>query len=700
MNFDGLPEDQASGLRSFVRLLKSTSLGTDFPKPIQREIWKSYCINRKVLLGMSDQVPLDIWTFLWTIFAKTAIENPERLPRLRALAENMEHAGITLRDTQMLVYLEACYLSRDREKALARWRALTGSLGGEKSAVFKQFWELGTKMLAMNGNPEEALDSAIILFRGAPDANARIIIPIIAAWIMSKDDKRLEKAWALYQRLRSALSEDIEMADFDAITAIFLGADQPGLALGAFRDMMAMADQQVPRRSASTPILEDVFKKPNLDVTSKEMEDIDWSNFQVLARLPSGKRNAFFLGSWIKKLLGEKQVTAALQVLELMRKYRIRPYAIQLNGVVGALLRSKTVKGQAEGEKIAWEMIKARMEFLKSKDRVPLLQGPARPVFSAGKDNFLRAVGDLTLTPLATAETLALLIENYRRRNLHPYVQDLWALSNTLRIRPNTYILNQLLLSYYKAQDPWSAMKILHECVDEHHVVPDLETIKWLWEHLKQRKLLLKPPTQASARLLFAFTVKYLPSSNTTDEEDNALLKEIYNLVILCFGLVDDQVGTAIAMRTFQQDLGMHPQEETSRKIIAQLAASSTPYLRRPEVAVHPFRPPRSRRTEIKSVLNSVTMQRAEELQSQGIDLALIDEKAKGRESIDVLTELLKALFLSRVGELAETQDEKKAEKGKVMKWSAEELQQVIAKRYVKDAAKMMGVPHIRPWND
>lgn len=745
--YENSSEDSVTGhkqfvIRKLVLELKKMALGKALDERQQAMLWTRYTNARKLFHDDGIRISPDCWTFLWHALHNTADINSRTLSRLKILAEDMQSVGVTLTDAQILFYLDAWYLGGHRSEALDRWRSLTGSLGKTTSAVFGPYWVLGIRMLALESRAQEALDAVAVLFKDAPDSDPRIVIPVINAWLVSDDERRLQKAWLVYQHVHSALYKTIQMKDYDAIAEIFLQNDLPGLALGVFRDMMACADHKNDPNAAPVTLLKPDFVQLSLDtthgedleITHRRMQDIDWSEFQALARLPKKKRNRFFFGSWIKKLLGENDVTGALQVVRLMDEYRIRPASVQQNGILGALLRSKNAKAVAMGEKMGWEMIRVRLESAAASQRKPVLNSPATLVLSAGKNDYLLAAGALRTVPPATAETLALLIESYRRRRLHDYVEDLRNVLKWSGLRPTTYILNQFLLSYHRIRDYHSAMDIYNEFYHHYRLTPNIDTVKWLWHICKQEGNSLNqrpPPNQHSVRWLFATTVKYLPSSANSKIETEAMA-EIYDVIIGCFGRVDDQVGTAIAVRVFQVRYAIYPTEPTIQKIIRQVALSDgtmptmkKPFQRRSSQA--------EKEAEIKEVLQGVVNKRFKVLKARGVDPESMDVHAKGRENVFILTELLRSLYDRKVGSLAakkariaepyemaiitypllaeeagELDVAAAISKDRLLLEREMEYRDVIDKyrktidleQNFKTAAGIMGVPGVRPWDD
>ncbi|RFU32040.1 hypothetical protein B7463_g4311, partial [Scytalidium lignicola] len=676
---ESLPSVYSQHITALNGLLKQALLKTSIDPSIQKATWKSYSMCRNAIVSSAHFVPPGAWSVLWNILDVPLDQGGslDRMAHIKCLAEDMENVGISLDVPQRLSYMEAIFICGDYEKATSQWKATKTSLGRNTDSL-KDYWELGVRMFCQMGKVDEALKAAEVLLNRSDDPMAAVIIqPIIQACLSSNTENAVQKAWALYIRLRIYLGTQITMDSFDAVSSALLNANQVDLALGVFKDMMLLGrkgeiDQDSVELYKTTLRIQHNIRSMQIDD-----DELHWKDTQALVTLPSKFNNKFFFGSWIKKLIGEGDLESASKIFDLMRQRGITPDARHLNGLIGAWLRAGTVTTQQMAEDMAWKMIDTRLEFVRRREMRSELEVPLQAVLSPSKLDY-RSI--TPRVPKATIETFSILVEHYRRRQKQEKLLDLYDTLRKSQIRPDTFFMNQLLLSdlrSHRKQWAWSTYTTL---VKRSGVRPDLDTYACLWQLMKKAKdpVLTRESRRdnfTTCRYLFAEMVQR--ASSLIEKEQ--FPRELYDLIITSFGLSDDQPGTAVALRALQRYFNIYPNEDTVRSIILQLARVG-------HVNAAGVRPRRlnlnsatkERINQVTKVLHTFKRARENILLNQGIVFDELDDQGKLEESILLLSDLLRYVAGSRIVDETEISD---------------------VSQLSKIAAEEMAVPDCVPWD-
>lgn len=644
-----------------------------------KDLWKWYTHCRNNLSAAWEAVPSSAWKVLWEAFSRICPENPNRMAHIRRLLADMKLAGVQLDKPQSLLYIEALFLEGKIKGAISQWESDQTALAYDPSTA-RNYWELGVRMLANDDQPDRAQQATDILISGIGNTDYRVLIPIIRSWLKSHDPAAVQRAWATYVRLKFLLGSEMEMKDYDAVAGAFLAAQQTDLALAVFRDMMLSADPGLGDCDSVA-----VYKRTlrlNEDLRSFKLapEELSWRSQEAFTALPRNKQNKYFYGSWIKKLIGDGEVDWAAQVAGLMYQRGILPDPRYMNGIIGAWLRSGAAANHRKAEDLAWKMIAARLEFVRSRDQFGLVS-PLRPMRTTEKKAFDRPSSFSQITTSATIETFCILINFYQRRRRGDRVQEICAAIKAAKIKPNTSFLNDMILvgaMQNRKQWTWNAYIQL---VSEDGVAPDHDTFTILWQMMKDH-VEGKPRSDfPSPRVLFAETARWPQTGKL-----GTLSREAYELILECFVLADDQIGTSIALRAMQHLFGLYPTDETIANMVLQLAKTG----HRKVVRQFPRRQERaadlkSRMSRITEAADAVKEQRMKALLARGIDLENMDDTTRSEEAITILSDLLRFAARSRIvhpldGGMAEEPSETN---------SVQELEQ--------QAAEEMGVPQCAP---
>jgi hypothetical protein len=625
-------------------------------KRVRKDLWRWYAMSRSWLKSDWNSIPPQVWQILWKEFSVEAADNPDRLAHIIVLGGDMEAAKVPLRPQQTLQYIEALYLQEDKADAISRWESVRHSLTlDERTAV--EYWALGARMLANDGKPARAQEAMDVLLNGlAGVSEARALIPIMKAWLHFDEPGALQMAWATYIRLKVWIGDQLEMQDYDEVVAMLMDKGRTDLALAVFRDMMLTGDAMASRYDSVALYQQLIPNKSLKSLKSFKIgpEETKWTSSNKLTALPAKFRNKFFFGSWLKKLVGDGQVDWAANVVELMSQRGIRPDATYLNGIIGAWFRTGAEESIERGTEMGWKMIAARLEFVRQRaqqrqanyefDRPVRLQ-----MSESGKDDFVRP-STLRVEAKATLETFSVLLQHYMQVGDKARVQELLSTLKAAEIRPTAPFVNTVLeLGTIIKNRPW-VWNLFVEFVDHEHVTPDQDMMTLMWKNMKDNVDPVITPSLKNRigfpepRVLFAAMVR----SCTPKKE--AIPRELYDQIILCFGLSDDQIGTAVALRAMQRIYGVYPTESTVRSVVLQLAKVNAKN-------VAGYRPRRlninkdtqRRITEIGDILKSLKEQRAAQLEAQGVVIGEMSAEQQAEESLKLICTLLKRATEARL---------------------------------------------------
>ncbi|KAK0628417.1 hypothetical protein B0T17DRAFT_487167 [Bombardia bombarda] len=446
------------------------------------ECWKFYSAARKTLATSWASVPREVWDFLWMVLSweGSGVENVNRMRHIYVLTKDMQAAGLTLRDSQQLLAIEAMFIEGWQDEAIEAWKKAVVTLGS-KPETFKNYWELGVRMCCLRGDVDRAQRAADTLLKSSASADeppaARILFPIIRA--LAVKEATTEQAWAAYQQLRELLGDDMKIEDYDEVITSFLVGNCVEHGLQAFVDMM-FSDA--------------------IDIRGR-------------TKLPTVVSNHFFTGKWLKRLIGAGDLDGAYKVVVYLQRKGVASSPIQLNGLIGAWIRSETAENLDKAENLAWSMIRARVEYVQMRKRTAEMHVPIRfydpspqiqpsPVATTGEEGEQPGIVETEdFTPpthfrsatRASSETFSLLAENYAARGMHDRLQDLWAVLEQAEIGTSSFMMNQLIRSYAQNSQPDEALGLYERLVTrDRRVRPDAHTYLALFNSLSVNRLIVR----------------------------------------------------------------------------------------------------------------------------------------------------------------------------------------------------------------
>jgi hypothetical protein len=475
-------------------------------------VYRAYHTARLSLASAWAHVPIAVWDFLWDVFSADESINVHRLSHISSLARDMSEAKVILNPAQQLLTIEAVFVDGWESKAIDNWKRCMSSLGDGGADTFQSFWELGVRMYCRTGDLDQAQRAVDKLLQ--QNSDPRILMPIIRTRSERGTAEDQESAWLAYRRMRELLGQSITLSDYDQVISYFLTANQTENALYAFVDMMS--DGQI-----------DLKKQKSM---------------------PSVVANKFFLGKWLKRLIGAGDLDGAHNVIEFMREKGVQAAPIHVNGLIGAWHRSGGAENADKAEALAWKLIEMRIKFVAAR--------------KAGKgSSFLNSVMVPAPYPRATLETFSVLAENYRVRGLHDQMGGLWDAFKEAEISPDAFMMNQLLESHIQAGQPGLAVDLYESLVQDRGVSPDSYTFSALWKTLGVNRLHIVSEDNrweevGATRRLFSETVKFRALFQPSGMDGQLARKILHS-----FRRVKDIAGFLVALTSLKQLFGFLPSE-------------------------------------------------------------------------------------------------------------------------------------------
>ncbi|KAF7503854.1 hypothetical protein GJ744_003051 [Endocarpon pusillum] len=596
-------------------------------------LWRSYrrcCYN---IQNFPSTVPPQVWDVLWR--TQTDLSHRHGIKKVLRLAKDMLSQSATpLSPQQILVYLECLRLEKYLETAIQCWNENRSSLG-RNAQVAKQFWALGVQLYSDNDQPGEAESIALQCLEGSL-ADTGILVPVIDSWARNGTANCLEKAWASYLHVSKQSGTEVNLEDYEKISATLLKHGHSNMALAVFKDTALRRINRSEYDSFHT-FQRLASKIGEIQSSAINAHEVSRVSLNALTVLPRFLQNKFFFAFWIKGLLGHGQVDEAAKVVELMYERGVKPDAKHLNGIVGAWLRDGSDEARNRAEQMAWSMINARIDFVRNR----AMNVKNRDVVSCAN----RPI------PPATIETFSILLLHYTRRCQFDLAENVTKMmTEEALIAPNVYIWNHWLYAALRAKNLEKVWALYLNM--QRHVQPDLETFACLWDSAKlqwDRSRSAQYEDFPTARRLFKGMATWMPQLPEAQliRTKQEFSRDLHNQIIRVFCLSQDLPGTLCALHGLVQLFKEYPDSDTTRIIVIQLAHLLPP----DSLSVGVRRKSSTMKTALSAVnniLQIVTEQRAITLKAKGLDPDRLDETTQKQFQLDFLSDLL-VVFLKRL---------------------------------------------------
>lgn len=580
-------------LNLFLRSARNIDIDAVRPNDIKRT-WKYYSAARRALSASWDKVPAEVWAFLWRVLSWEGEGNANRMGHIYLLVKDMNAAGVSLTESQQLLGIEAMFIEGFRAEAIETWKKMVSVLGSRTELpTYREYWELGVRMCSLYGDVDRAQRAANVLLESSQEVDPRILLPLIRA--CAQKEVTADKAWELYHRLRDMLGDSMQIEDYDEVIGSFLSMNRTEYGLQAFVDMMF-----------SSPV-----------------------NIRGKTKLPSAVGNQFFLGKWLKRLIGAGDLDGAYRVLKYMEERGIMGSAIQFNGLIGAWLRSETAEGLEKAEQLAWAMIRSRLLFVELRQREATFDWPLQLRMTGTRATADKSTG-LNFVPKATLETFSLMAENYRSRGLEESMEALWGAFGDAEIATDAFMMNQMIESYSQHAKFKTALDFYYDMTQKHHILPNGHTFLALFNSLSINRLTVKSEDLLEqdvvlARRFFHEMVEY-PWVFDSEWMHQTLPK----LILQSFLRLRDYAGLLAASRAMRELFWFVPTEALLLELSAGTKVVRNPNKRNIELMINSSK-------KIESWLQ----QRHEELLKEGRSMENLNPEEKALELGLILEKLI-----------------------------------------------------------
>lgn len=500
-------------------------------------IWDAFKNLGPLICKGQVLVSRETWDALWTIYSHEAKGrgNVVKMARIRSLYYTMINSGAFLSEEQHLLAIEAIFEDGKTGEALDTWKRLAAERGiQEESAATIDYWELGVRMFANLGDIARAERASKALFeRASPatPADSRVLLHLLRAYLAEPDTA--EKGFLLYRRMRdlaTELGKPMDIGDFDDVIVLFLNSGHTDYAMYAFTDMMF----------AGTV------------------------NLYGKSKLPSHVKNSFFFGKWLKRLIGAGDLDNAYKVLVYMQKNGVMAASIQVNGLIGAWLRTGTVRNRAKAVKLADAMIRSRRAFVDLRERQLLTEWPMRLVDNRPDSSLSRQDSDLDygLVPRASVETFVILAGNYRERMLFAPLERLFVAYKECQMPDDAMMMNELMMAAVAQNRGDKARELYQLMVHKHDILPSSDTFAILFSALEVNLLRgasVRPHKVAEYQRDVRSAFRDMLASGwvyAAKSKNNRLTDAHVRLILHSFRKTNDWAGLATALEGLRFTLG------------------------------------------------------------------------------------------------------------------------------------------------
>ena len=594
-------------------------------------------------------VPTNTWNVMFKAQANAAMQDESHwASRLLILVDDMRIAGQELHPQQSLLHMEALRFVGREDEAVEEWQRLRNMLEND-THVSAEYELVGVRLFISQGNLEKAEEVASNYLQAGHGSESRILIPVMDAWLQRQEQDGLKHAWALYLRLRVQLGDDMNLKDYDSVCLSFLREGHVDIAIAVFKDMMLMgqasSQDSVNLYRKSMGLLR---KVEDGTITTLELDKVALTAITVL---PRSFQNKYFYAGWMKRLIGMDEADSAAAVVNLMYEREITPDAMYLNGIIGAWMRTKSDSLKSEAEKMAWAMIRQRLDFVQKRKR----QASPDPLQGLGSGLSVVPIPHRVerLTPAANVETFSLLLRYYSQRARYEQVQMLQQVLELAEIRPNSFWTNHLLFMDLRRGEH-TALWNRYLSMPDSKVTPDMDTFTCLWDCQRAHLACIKT-NKASCqipgpRIMMREMLKWLHTLGEFPRKAGVheFSKELYEKILACMARAHDLPGTIVTLYGLRDVFGFYPDGNTMQSICKLIPDLEVPWTGSGTIST-PRRRALARtrgHAQAKKTLQHLQLKRARNLAAAGHDdYEELNEHIQQEERLFLLAEFLRTMM-------------------------------------------------------
>lgn len=615
----------------------------------RKRLWQSWERCKAFLPPFFQLVPTNTWNVMFKAQANAAMQDdPHWASHLLILIDDIRIAGQELHPQQSLLHMEALRFVGREDEAIEEWQRLRNILEND-THVSAEYELLGVRLFVSQGNLEKAEEVASNHLQAGHRSESRILISVMDAWLQRQEQDGLKLAWALYLRLRMQLGDDMNLNDYDSVCLSFLREGHVDIAGAVFKDMMLMGQAS----SQDSVIL---YKKSmgllgtveDGIIATPELDNIPLTAITVLSK---SFQNKYFYAGWMKRLIGMDEADSAAAVVKLMYEREITPDAMHLNGIIGAWMRTERDSLKSEGEKMAWAMIRQRLDLVQKRKQ----QACPDPLQGLGSGVSVLPIPHHVerLTPAANIETFSLLLRYYTQRAKYEQVHMLQQVLELAEIRPNSFWINHFLFMDLRRGEH-TALWNRYLSMPDSRVTPDMDTFTCLWDCQRAHLACIKtnkascqisgPRIMMREMLKWLHTLGEFPRKAAVQE----FSKELYEKILACMARAHDLPGTIVTLYGLRDVFGFYPDGNTMQSICKLIADLEVPWTGSGTISTPRRRAiARSRgHAQAKKILQHMQLKRARNLAAAGYgDHEELNQHIQQEERLFLLAEFLRTMM-------------------------------------------------------
>lgn len=500
-------------------------------------LWKHYYSYRTFRQKTLALFGNDTWALLFTsTIASQSHGDAKWALRRVVIYEDMVATGKIPTTSQTLLYIDGLSNLNSHNKAINLWQEIR--VPSEADPEMNDHWHIvGISALTRSGQMAEAEGLANRYLSQRPVEESRILFGIITGWLDCNSDSSDKAAWSTYESLKSRLGRNATPQDYDTASSIFMSRNRTEYAYTIYKEMTDRVKAQ----------------------------------------------NRFFFGSWLKVLIGRHQIDGAIRVLQLMAAKNIDRDARHVNGIIGALLRSKKISDASKAADLAWAMVQRRLKFVVTRNRATIgedgqtVRPPPVPTYLLPIDN-TNVKNYRALVPRANVETFSLLAFHYVNRSMEPELEMVKQALADSEITPSVYYMNHLLFHELRRGNLSSLWTLYVEAYQG--IEADGETLECLWsaEKIHLERGIFQPAEDfPGPRFVLREMAGWFCSLSPTKQREakEYFTKQLYEKVLACMCLAKDFEGLIVACYFFAWTYNVYPDGETAKAVTLRLARMS-----------------------------------------------------------------------------------------------------------------------------
>lgn len=528
-------------------------------------LWKAYILAKYHVPTLPSLMPAGAWDVLWSTQAKWQPRNSLQRRRVWRLYHDLLYSGKPDHAVKLWVEDDGMKLSehdnhRNEPKHL----------------------ELGTRLHALAGNPEEARAVMERLFNRHPTWDASVMLPVIRSHTDSTSTAHHDMARTMYLTLRQMMGKEMTLEHYDACFVGFLQAQHLRYSIQVFRD--TVKDGYLATSYTTNEITEVLNRLHMLFRLGDDIERMTKIALQVLSILPQPYHTHLFT-YWLRSAVVNSAPVAAEQILDLMSTHGSKPESNHFNLLLKALFRTKDEPSILKAEDIAWRMVEEARKKASPKEIWESAPELIKKQAALSSQTFHSSQTERTV-PEANITTFALIMGHHASNFQWEHVDYLERQLNALELQPNAQFMNVIMDSHSRKgnyKEVWKTYNSLTATSEgEAGVFPDGASIRCLWRTLRNalgNDDARDDPDLPTPRQLLAETVLWW--SRCYKRQDAERFRQglaavnhaaLESLMLHCFSYKQDFPGSLVALHVARTHLLIFPSNKSAATLQNQAA--------------------------------------------------------------------------------------------------------------------------------